>query len=762
MKHLLGFALYLALAVAVTWPVARRIETTVTDEADTLHLSWILDWDIHALTHAPQRIFHAPVFHPAKYPLAFSENLIGVAAVVLPFRLLGFGPVAVYNIALLLGLSLSAWAGYLLGWVVARKYAAALMAGLLYGFVPYQFNHVQHLQVIWAPCVALLLAAILIYRRRPTMGTAALVAAALASNALMNLYYFLFGAAMLLLSLALIAIAEKRDARFWLRLLAALAVASVALVPVLAPYWIVSKAYAMERTVGEAWSASASPYDWLIAGGRSLLYGANTDPALRRAERELFPGMLLIALTLVAVFRVAGSRGLAVSGSHPPRDRETPRLRNHIRLLDVLIVLFAIGLYFASITDRVKFTWHGRILLAYRGTTAAAWLLVICIVVRLVIGGQLRRALARSRFPLELWIAALWIAIGFIGSLGMHTPFHTFLLENVPGFKATRVPARWAMVSYAGLAAWAACGMTVVAAKRWRALLFFALALVDIWPRIRWMQTIVQPAEADLWIARQRAGPVYLLPFDRGDGGYLMLYRATAHRQPAFNGLSSFEPPLHRELVKHSYDARTLDILEANGCRFVAVRPEWCGWEAVPIFQWLREGIAGGRLAFVRRFDYNAGGDWLFAVTRNERDWQRLSAPEVPDGAGLTPRQELARLLAGQPVYSGTTFGRMSSPRPYEEYKGPLDISGLAMSPFGIRSVTALLDCGRRRIPLPLFPRDDYSRVFPWYPQTPHPAFALQIPARPQGLSRLTDVQIEIVDGRGQVTMLRSAPITWR
>src|SRR6185369_4081122 len=107
---------------------------------------------------------------------------------------------------------------------------------------------------------------------------------------------------------------------------------------------------------------------------------------------------------------------------------------------------------------------------------------------------------------------------------------------------------------YAGLAAWAACGMTVVAAKRWRALLFAALALIDIWPRIRWMQTVVEPAEADLWISRQRAGPIYQLPFDRGDGGYLMLYRSTVHHQPTFNGLSSFEPPLHRELTEHAYD----------------------------------------------------------------------------------------------------------------------------------------------------------------------------------------------------------------
>jgi len=767
MKHVLAFILYLALAVIFTWPMASQMETTVTDEGDPLHLSWILDWDIHALTHAPLRLFDAPVFHPSKYPLAYSENLIAVAALCLPFRLAGLGPVAIYNVALLLGLAFSAWSGYLLGLAVARKNIAALVAGLLYGFVPYKFGHIQHLQIVWSGCLALLLAAIVIYRRKPAAAGAAFVAVSLAANALMNLYYFFFGAAMLALSLLVIAIAERRDARFWLRLFAALAIAGIALLPILAPYWIVSKEYGMERNAGEALDGSAKAYDWLIAGGRSLLYGPITGVALRRGEeRELFPGMMLIALTGCALLFT--SRSALTVGRSPSAYGQRSTV-NGLRVLDVLIVIFAVGLYFASVTDRVKISWHGRTLLAYRGTTAVALLLVVCIIIRLAIrfpralgGGNLRSALARSRFPLELWIAAIWILFGFIGSLGMHTPFHTFLFESVPGFRATRAPARWAMVSYAGLAAWAAAGMTIVGAKRWRAVLFCALALLDVWPRIRWSHTIVEPAEADLWIARERAGPVYLLPFYRGELAYLTMFRATVHHQPMFNGLSSFEPPQHVALREHSYDAQTLDILEKHGCRFVIVRPQWCGWEAVLIFDWLRNEIARGRLAFVRRFDYNSGGDWVFAVPRNERNWQRLRAPSVPDRAGFTPDQELARLLAGEVTYSGTTFGRMSTPSPYSDVNGAMEISGLAMSPFGIRSATALIDNGRRRFPLPLFERADFTHAFPWYPETPRPAFALRIPQRPKGVRKDTDVQIEIVDGRGKVTMLPDAPVTWK
>jgi hypothetical protein len=148
-------------------------------------------------------------------------------------------------------------------------------------------------------------------------------------------------------------------------------------------------------------------------------------------------------------------------------------------------------------------------------------------------------------------------------------------------------------------------------------------------------------------------------------------------------------------------------------------------------------------------------------VTRNERNWQALRAPDVPDGAGFTPDQELARLLAGQRTYSGTTFGRMSTPPQYSEVRGPLEITGLAMSPYGIRGVTALVDNGRHRYVVPLFERADFTQAFPWYPRSPRPAFSLRIPARPGDVWKYTDVQIEIVDGHGRVTMLPDAPITW-
>ena len=105
----------------MTWPLTLRLTTAVADLGDPLLNAWILDWDCHALLHAPWRIFDAPVFYPSKYPLAYSENMIAVAALVLPFKLAGLPAIGLHNVAMLLGFTLSAYAGFILAQLATRN-----------------------------------------------------------------------------------------------------------------------------------------------------------------------------------------------------------------------------------------------------------------------------------------------------------------------------------------------------------------------------------------------------------------------------------------------------------------------------------------------------------------------------------------------------------------------------------------------------------------------------------------------------------------
>ena len=93
--------------------------------------------------------------------LAFSENMTGIALVVLPFHLAGLPPLAVYNIALLLGFAFSGYGAFVLARVITRNTSAALVAGVFHAFGSFKIAHVQHLQIVWSGWLPLLLAAIL-------------------------------------------------------------------------------------------------------------------------------------------------------------------------------------------------------------------------------------------------------------------------------------------------------------------------------------------------------------------------------------------------------------------------------------------------------------------------------------------------------------------------------------------------------------------------------------------------------------------------
>src|SRR5204862_7249301 len=113
---LLGaFGLCLLLAAAHTWPlVLHPGRYSRNDNADTELNAWILAWVEHQLPRDPLHLFDANIFYPSKDALAFSEPLIVPALIGAPLAWAGASPVLVYNVVLILGFALTAFATALL------------------------------------------------------------------------------------------------------------------------------------------------------------------------------------------------------------------------------------------------------------------------------------------------------------------------------------------------------------------------------------------------------------------------------------------------------------------------------------------------------------------------------------------------------------------------------------------------------------------------------------------------------------------------
>ncbi|HKO54262.1 MAG TPA: hypothetical protein VJ276_00210 [Thermoanaerobaculia bacterium] len=647
-KHLGAAALFLLLAVAMTWPLARCLDRCVAYPGDPYINTWILDWDWYATFRQPLSLFQANAFYPAKYALAFSENIYGIAVLAFPMRALGVAPLTTYNLMMLAGFAFAGFAAYLLGWTVTRSWVAGVAAGICYAYVPFRFTHLSHLQHIWSGWLPMLIVALLHYARRPSWPRAALFGAVFLMNGLTNIHWLLFGSFAVVLTMPIVV-------RRWLPLLAALAVAVALLIPFLLPYWQAAKLYGAQRNWHEAKAWSAQPRDWLNPGVGNRLYRDWVDRKVD-PERWLFPGVLSLALCIVALL---GRRSLA--------------------------------------------------------------------------------------------IPVLWITVGFVGSLGLHAFFHRFLFTYVPGFRAIRVPARWAAIAYVGIAILVAVAVAMIARRwRWAAAVVPLLFLIELRAApIRWYAAAPRDPEVYTWLRDHDTGPIAEVPIDEGGSDYRYLLRATRHHKPIINGVSGFAPP---ELIRLSTMWSRSPIgddfiaeLQRIGVRTLVVHADMLGGRDKVVREWLRRELDRRRIGFVRRFNDGIQGDWLFTI-----------------GGGVVRPPELETFLNGGFTYSDATIGVLDFPRAGERLpREGAQFSGWALSPHGIREVNLLFDDGGVRLPTQLIEDAGLKGGFPWYPRVPRPRFVAPFRKRPLGIRPDTDVQVEIIDGRGERTLLEGVWIDW-
>lgn len=302
--HAALLAFFTAAAVAMTWPLAPNLAVAVAHPGDPFINAWILDWEFYALTHRGAALFHGNIFHPLPYTLAFSENILGIFVAMLPLFLAGAPILVIYNVAVLAGYALSGYAMALLGRHLTGCTAAGVVAGIFFTFVPWRFSHLTHLQHLWTLWLPLMLLALLRLRERPTVGRAALFAVAFFMNGLTNLHWLAFG------SVAIACVALFLPVRR--HAFAAMFVGSLALLPVLIPYWKAGKLYGMRGDAGETLQYSGTLHGWTVASLHNRLWGPLTNDGSTNPEHWAFPGVLVLVLA-IAGFVAAAKRERAIA-----------------------------------------------------------------------------------------------------------------------------------------------------------------------------------------------------------------------------------------------------------------------------------------------------------------------------------------------------------------------------------------------------------------------------------------------------------------
>src|SRR5690606_4794928 len=152
---------FVALTVVFSWPLPVRMTThLLARDPDIDLLMWALGWNAHAFLHQPFALFDANIFYPAKYALAYSENMIGSAVLTAPLIWLTGDLLLTMNVVQLSSVLLSAVGAYLLGRRLGLGVPAAVLTGIVFGFAPARFFRMPqaHLTTIqWLPfCLAYL------------------------------------------------------------------------------------------------------------------------------------------------------------------------------------------------------------------------------------------------------------------------------------------------------------------------------------------------------------------------------------------------------------------------------------------------------------------------------------------------------------------------------------------------------------------------------------------------------------------------------
>ena len=572
-RHLLvASCFYLLLAAVATYPLILKLPTAVIDFGDPLLNSWILAWNAHALLTDPLHLFHANIFYPHRWTLAYSELLIVPSLLGLPITLVSGNPILTHNLLLLTSYPLAAFAVYLLVVFLTGDRRAGLVSGVIFAFAAFRLSRLGQLQIqlgYWIPLAFYFLHRVVeTYRWKDLLLFALMAVAQTLSNGHYG-YYLALAVALFLGLTALLDPASRRLA-LWGRvtLVGGLALATV--VPLFLPYWWARDEVGLVRHEGELRLFSARLDSYLSAPRTNFFFGDITAP-FRRPEGELFTGFVALTLAVVALW----------PGRWPRLDETRAHPRGPL----------AIAL------ELLAWTSVAALVVAFRPLVPALVLAASLGLRALLARGQpwlfqlLTTPQRRARvFYFLLTIFGLTLSLGptfhAFGTEGGRVPY-LVLYKYLPGFSSLRVPARFAVLVMLGLAVLAGFGLSrclgSLSPARARLVTLGLASLVfleylsaplpfrefprEIPPVYRWLAT--QPGE---FVIAELPTP--------GDAGHLSreairLYYSAFHWKRMINGYSGFFPPGYWEqshLLRSFPSRESIDRLQTLDVRYVILR----------------------------------------------------------------------------------------------------------------------------------------------------------------------------------------------
>ncbi|MBA3315448.1 MAG: hypothetical protein H0T47_19440, partial [Planctomycetaceae bacterium] len=239
--------------------------------------AWTVWWNADRARYGFSEYWHAPIFSPSRYALAFSEAQ--PTSLIVALIVYAAGPAAGYNIYLLAVLTLNGVVTFRLLKRTGLAIVPALLGGVLVETLPMVHWQLGVLQLTAICGVVWTIDRLVVLRDAPTIANAALLGvAAFLCYAACN-YFGLFLSVLLPLTFLPLVFGRWLDWRFWLFVAASAVVAGMLSLPILWAQFEAKREYEWHRDESLIVSLSAQPRDYLTTPWRPRIEGPDfKDP----------------------------------------------------------------------------------------------------------------------------------------------------------------------------------------------------------------------------------------------------------------------------------------------------------------------------------------------------------------------------------------------------------------------------------------------------------------------------------------------------
>jgi multisubunit Na+/H+ antiporter MnhF subunit len=226
----------------------------VAEKADELYISWIINWDIHSITTNILNIFNANIFYPYHNSLAYSDIYITSAFIsFLPSKIIG-EPAVAFNFIFIFSLITLGFFTYLLTNYLTKNHLASVVSGTLVSFSSYtltKYMHIQLLNIGWVPLSIIFFIKFLDQKKYKYLMISAVFFIVQLYNSFLPGYFIVFSCLFIFIYYLL-----KKEIKFKsINLLKVFLIAFltiVAVLPVIIPYYRVSKQFSYQRDIRDS------------------------------------------------------------------------------------------------------------------------------------------------------------------------------------------------------------------------------------------------------------------------------------------------------------------------------------------------------------------------------------------------------------------------------------------------------------------------------------------------------------------------------